>query len=158
MLVMSILTQTSKWLEHQVVEQVQHHVSVEQHAPFTLDRRCVSIYQACDLLERTVNGYEDKQYLPLPCLDLAFVEVASLEVCKPQLCRCCLVRIGRTQHHFHSEELNASPCLIRSVVRGTVEKHHDSFSPADSVLLRECCSKLRQKHLHHVLVRVALSQ
>ena len=93
---MSRLTQTSKWLEHQVVEQVQHHVSVEQHAPFTLDRRCVSIYQAGDLLERTVNGYEDKQYLPLPCLDLAFVEVASLEVCEPQLCRCCLVRVGRT--------------------------------------------------------------
>ena len=44
------------------------------------------------------------------------------------------------------------------MVRGSVEKHYDSVSPSYSILLREYCCELRQKHLHDVLVRVALSQ
>ena len=84
-------TQKSQWLERQVVEQVHYRMSVEQHATFTLDRCCLSVYQASDLFELTKNGYRDEQYLPLPCLDLDLVEISLLEVREPQLCWCCLI-------------------------------------------------------------------
>jgi len=58
-------------------------MSVEQHAAFTLDRCSLSVYQAGDLFELTKNGYRYEQYLPLPCLNLDFVEISLLKVREP---------------------------------------------------------------------------
>ena len=133
-------------------------MSVEQHAAFTLDRCCLSVYQACDLFELTKNGYRDEQYLPLPCLDLDLVEISLLEVREPQLCWCCLIWVRSTQHYSHSKIRNALSGVNRTMIRSPVEKYNKSVSPSSPILLRPDLSELWQKHLHDVLVSVALSQ
>ena len=136
---------------------MHHHVSVEQHAALTRERCRLSIYQSCDFLEGTTKGYQHEQYLPLPCLDVVLVESALLEVSEPQLSWSCLIRVGSAQHHLDAKVLNALPCLSRSMVRCSVQQHHDLLSPAHSVPLREGIRKFREEHLHDVLVSVALS-
>lgn len=77
---------------------------------------------------------------------------------EPELCWCSLIWVWGTQNDSYAKELNALPCFIRPMVGSSVEKYYDSFSPPSPILLRESWCKLRQKHHHDVLVRVALSQ
>ena len=77
---------------------------------------------------------------------------------EPELCWCSLIWVWGTQNDSYAKELNALPCFIRPMVGSSVEKYYDSFSPPSPIFLRESWCKLRQKHHHDVLVRVALSQ
>ena len=69
------------------------------------------------------------------------VEVAALEVCKPELSGCSCVAIGSAQCNLHTEMVDTGPSFGAAMIRSPVHENNDLLAPLGTKL---SCEDLRQ--------------